>query len=162
MLQATGMSQNLPTINTSALEMHPVPSNEFGKNTVQGQGFINLSGIDLKELTEKFDTFATRKTFTAGSFNLALIATKFAQLKMLVVPTPKVWEALPIVLLVFISISLLLQFAVGFGLIFLAKQHEFIDEEKRNQLIKSNNWVTILVFIIAIVNIFINIFLVAK
>jgi hypothetical protein len=41
----------------------------------------------------------------------------------------------------------------------LAKKDEFIDEEKRNQLIRHNNGVTLLVLVIAVINIFINVFI---
>jgi hypothetical protein len=65
---------------------------------------------------------------------------------------------LEIVLLTCITLSLVLQLAVAVALVFLAKSGEFIDETKRNQLIRNNNWVTIFVLIISIINIFINIF----
>jgi nitrogen fixation-related uncharacterized protein len=135
--------------------------NKHKKTHVNQQRFINLPNIQLNSLVEIFNTYATRKTFTAGSFNLALIATNFAQLKLLLVPTTGIitWNALNIILLIFICLSLLIQFVIGAGLIFLAKSNEFLDDEKRNQLIKSNNWVTLLVMVVAIINIFINIFL---
>ena len=68
------------------------------------------------------------------------------------------WNALNIVLLTFVCLSLLLQFVIATVLVFLAKSGEFIDDDKRNQLIRSNNGATILVLCVSIINIFINVF----
>ena len=140
--------------------------NDFGKVTVQPNNFINLDSlkpnIDVKALTDIFNSYATKKTFATGFFNLALVATNFAQMKSLISPTQgrtTVWNALNIVLMTFIVVSLFLQIIVGVLLVFLAKQGEFIDEEKRNQLIRSNNGTTLLVVAISIINIFINVFI---
>ena len=80
-------------------------------------------------------------------------------MKQLIVTGQTNWNALNIVLLTFVCLSLLLQFVIGIALVFLAKSGEFIDDDKRNQLIRSNNWVTILVLFVSIINIFINVFL---
>lgn len=69
------------------------------------------------------------------------------------------FTSINIVILTFVCLSLVLQFLVAVVLVFLAKSGEFIDEEKRNQLIRNNNGVTILVLIISIINIFINVFI---
>lgn len=128
--------------------------------------FINIEAItphiDLKGLTDIFNSYATRKTLATGFFNLALVATNFAQMKSLIAPTQgrtTTWTPLNIVLMTFIGLSLLLQFIVGILLVFLAKQGEFIDEEKRNRLIRKNNGATLLVVAISIINIFINVFI---
>ena len=42
------------------------------------------------------------------------------------------------------------------------KQSEFIDDDKRAQLIRGNNWVTVFVLAIAVLNIFINVFVNVK
>ena len=70
-----------------------------------------------------------------------------------------VWNALNIVLLTFVCLSLFLQFVIAIVLVFLAKSGEFIDDDKGNQLIRSNNGATILVLCVSIINIFINVFL---
>jgi hypothetical protein len=117
---------------------------------------------DIHKIVQKFDSFATRKTIATGFFNIALIATNISQIKQICAPaggrTP-VWNAINIILLVFASLSLLLQFFLATILAFLAKQGEFIDETKRNQLIRSNNGATILCLVITVINIFINVFL---
>lgn len=51
------------------------------------------------------------------------------------------------------------KFVAGVVLVFLAKNSEFIDEEKREQLIRSNNFVTLLIVTISVINVFINVFL---
>lgn len=128
--------------------------------------FINFEAItdtiDIKSLTNIFNSYATRKTLATGFFNLALVATNFAQMKQLIAPPQgrtTTWTPLNIVLMTFIGLSLLLQFVVGILLVFLAKQGEFIDEEKRNRLIRNNNGATLLVVAISIINIFINVFI---
>ena len=73
--------------------------------------------------------------------------------------TTKSWNPMNIVILTFVCVSLFLQFVVAIALVFLAKQGEFIDDDKRNQVIRSNNGVTVLVLLVSIINIFINVFI---
>jgi hypothetical protein len=141
-------------------------NSDFRKVNARKQSFINLEAltthIDPKALTDIFNSYATKKTLAAGFFNLALVATNFAQMKALIAPSQgrtTVWNPLNIVIMTFIGLSLVLQFIVAILLVFLAKQGEFIDEEKRNQLIRSNNGTTLLVAAISVINIFINIFI---
>jgi hypothetical protein len=67
-----------------------------------------------------------------------------------------------IVLLSAVCISVLFQFTVGAALVFISKEGEFIDEEKRVDLIKKNNYATLLVLATSIINIFISIFIMSK
>ena len=126
-------------------------------------GFLDFAGaaLDLHSLSRIFNSYATKKTFATGFFNIALVATNFAQMKMIITLTSKngYWTPLNIVVMAFVGISLLLQFIVATMLVFLAKQNEFVDEKKRNELIRSNNVATILVLIISVVNIFLNVFI---
>jgi hypothetical protein len=74
------------------------------------QKFINLQRIDLHRLVNIFDSYATKKTYATGFFNLALIATNFTQLKQLIdLGSTEKLGVIDIVLLMFVSISLLLQ-----------------------------------------------------
>lgn len=68
------------------------------------------------------------------------------------------WNALNIVIMIFVGLSLVLQFVVTTALVFIAQKGEFIDERKRNILIRQNNWLTILVLIVSIINLFISVF----
>ena len=65
---------------------------------------------------------------------------------------------LNVVLLTVICLSMFLQLAVSGILVFLGKSDEFIDENKRKQLIDHNNMVTVLVGTISVVNVFLNVF----
>jgi len=80
-------------------------------------------------------------------------------MKQLIVLGNTSWTAINIVILSFVCLSIFLQLVVGIVLVFLAKQGEFIDEDKRNQLIRSNNGVTLLVLFVSVINIFINVFI---
>ena len=130
---------------------------DFRKKTVKNDRFIN---VDIKGLADIFNSYATKKTIATGFFNLALVSSNFAQMKQIITVTSgKAWAPLNIVCMTFVCLSLFLQFIVAIVLVFLAKQGEFIDEDKRNQLIRSNNGVTLLVLVISIINIFLNIFI---
>lgn len=119
-----------------------------------------LKKMDIDALINMFDSYATKKTYAAGFFNLALIATNFTQLKQLVqLSQIQELDIINVIALFFIIISLLSQLVVGIILIYIAKTNEFIDQEKRDQLIKRNNAVTFLIITISIINVFLNIFL---
>ena len=140
--------------------MEDVRVEDSTKNTVNNHKFIDLHFEPKKfldDLNQTFNSFATRKTIAAGFFNLALVTTNFAQMKQLI--TKNSWVPLNIVCMTFVGLSLLIQFVVATLLVFLAKSGEFIDEDKRNQLIRSNNVTTFLVLIVTILNIFINVFI---
>ena len=70
------------------------------------------------------------------------------------------WIAFNIIVMVSVCLSLVLHFIIGVALVYMAKEAEFIDEHKRNELIKKNNVVTLLALIISFINIFLNMFLV--
>lgn len=74
--------------------------------------------------------------------------------------TKNEWVPLNIVVMSCIGLSLLLQFLVSIIIVFLSKQGEFIDETKRNGLIRGNNLLTFLVLVVSILNVFISVFLV--
>jgi hypothetical protein len=119
------------------------------------------STIDLNVLGELFNQYATLKTAKIGSLILALMAANFAQLKLIVMPSTgnPHWNAINIILIICVITSLVFQVFIGSGLLFLATRDNFIDDEKRESVIKKNNWVTILVVTVSILNIFINIFM---
>ena len=66
------------------------------------------------------------------------------------------WNGYNITVMVFVGISLILQALVSVALVLLAKEGEFVDEKKRDQLVRSNNYLTLLVLATSTVNIFIN------
>jgi hypothetical protein len=126
---------------------------------------LNLSkSFDAHMLTTIFDGYATKKTIATGFFNIALVTTNFAQMKDVITRAKKAvpantWNGWLIAILSLVCISLTLQFVLAFILVFLAKSNELIDEHKRNQLIRSNNFTTLLVLVITIINIFVNVFI---
>ena len=124
------------------------------------QKFLDFNGLDIKGLSNIFNTYATKKTYATGFFNLALIATNFTQLKQIIAASSIApLSVTNVILLSSICISLLLQLILVVVLVFLAKNGEFYDNEKREQLIRRNNAVTLIVLTISVINVFINIFL---
>ena len=115
---------------------------------------------NLHELFKIFDSYAIKKTYAAGFFNLALIATNFTQLKHLInLNNNDLYTPLNMIILTSVSLSLLLQVVAGVVLVFLAKSGEFMEDAQREKLIKNNNAVTLLILTISIINVFINVFL---
>jgi hypothetical protein len=119
--------------------------------------FANHKPIDVEKLSKAFNSYSSKKTYATGFFNLALVTTNFSQIKFLI--TINNWIPLNIVLVTFVGISIVLQFSLAILLIFLVKQGEFVNDEKRDQLIRNNNWATVIVLTISIINIFINVFI---
>jgi hypothetical protein len=147
--------------------IHPAGSHDEDtqKRTVHNTGFIDLSNItdfiDIKKLTNIFNAYSNNKNIANGFFNISLVASNFSQMKLILFPPGnqiQTWAPLAITSLVFVCVSLLLQFLLAFILVFLAKNGEFLDEAKRNTLIRNNNISTIIVFFITILNICINVF----
>ena len=154
---------NLPKTNQNEYEKigNSEPSEcENRKECVEQHRFINLSEIDLHGLSNIFDAYATKKTYATTFFNLALITTNFSQIRQLidVSEASHSWSGMRIITLIFVCMSLALQCIVGVVLVFLARHGEFVDEEKREQLIKNNNAVTALIMAISVMNVFINVF----
>lgn len=132
---------------------------DYQVQRVEQQRFIKVKKMDIDALINLFDSYATKKTYATGFFNLAMIANNFVQLKEIIdLSQNQKLDILNIIILFFVILSLVLQIVVGVVLIYLAKTNEFIDKEKRDQLIKKNNAVTFLVITISIINVFLNIF----
>ena len=110
--------------------------------------------ISGQDLNKQFDSYASVKTYAAGFFNIALVTTNAVQLKQLITPTPPdITDGLTILLIACVCMSILLQIIVSVILVFMAKQSEFVDDEKRDALVKSNNWATILISAVSIINV---------
>jgi hypothetical protein len=162
-------STSLPDVTaaTSLPHQQQQPSNNFKKKKKLLKNFkpfenfkfyfANHKPIDVDKLSKAFNSYASKKTYATGFFNLALVTTNFSQIKFLI--TINNWIPLNIVLVSFVGVSIILQFSLAILLIFLVKQGEFVDDEKRDQLIRNNNWATIIILTISIINIFINVFI---
>ncbi len=127
------------------------------KKVEENNSFISLEKFDIKEIMELWDSYATKKTATAGFFNIALMSSNFVQLKNISKKHHSNYTLIDNLTIVAICFSLALQFMSGIVMVFLGKNS--IGNDKFKQiLIKNNDLVTCMVFAIFIINIFINIF----
>ena len=108
------------------------------------------------EIYKKFERFSTRKTLTAGFFDIALMVGHVTQLKEII--TADLWSPFTIFILICILLSLLLQLIIAGLLIYFNKDFDFINEIKRKAIIKANNLITLIAMLDAILTIFITIF----
>ena len=133
---------------------------DLKKETVEQQRFIDLDKLDLANIALLMDTYATKKTCTAGFFNMALMATNSSQLKNLINQNRNLqYSIVNIGLIAAITVSLILQLIAGAVLLFLGKNRLIENTNIKRMLIRNNDLVTLVVFIIFILNIFINVFL---
>ena len=114
----------------------------------------------MESISNLFDSYATKKTYATGFFNLALIANNFSQLiHLLSLEQPSLFCILNISIMVLVCVSLFLQVVVSGVLIYLARSGEFLEENQRAKLIRKNNMVTFLIIAISVINVLINVFL---
>ena len=131
-------------------------------NISRKNSLASLRGVDLTRLDNTFNKYATKKTYVTGLFDLSLIVTNFTQLKQTILNNEKLsakWKALDVILLVFISLSILVQIIVIFLLVLLAMQSKFTEKSHRDKITRINNIVILLTIIITIINIFVNVFI---
>lgn len=103
-------SKSEPPIVLNCNQMTNDEDDDLRKVTSEEEKFLNLHRIDLHGLAHLFDSYATKKTYAAGFFNLALIATNFTQLKQLIeLSYREELGVINIILVMMVSISLLLQ-----------------------------------------------------
>lgn len=117
--------------------------------------------MDFSNLNNLFNAYATKKTYATGLLDLALMATNFTQLKQLIIEKgldDHQWQPIDIVLIFFISLSIIMQLICGMAMLFTAK-HEFINESDIRYVVIRNNWITMLVLAITVINLFINVFM---
>ncbi|XP_019392562.1 PREDICTED: ninjurin-1 [Crocodylus porosus] len=103
--------------------------------------------------------YANKKSAAESMLDIALLMANASQLKAVMEQGPSFSFYVPLIVL--ISLSLVLQVAVGVLLIFLVK-YDLNNPTKHNKLDALNNIATGLVFIIVVVNIFITAFGVQK
>jgi hypothetical protein len=133
---------------------------DFEIAKVEETRFLNIEKIDMETISSLFDSYATKKTYATGFFNLALIANNFSQLiHLLSLDQPSLFCIVNISIMVLVCISLLLQVVVSAVLIYLARSGEFLEENQRAKLIRKNNIVTFLIIAISVINVLINVFL---
>ncbi|XP_014372560.1 ninjurin-1 [Alligator sinensis] len=103
--------------------------------------------------------YANKKSAAESMLDIALLMANASQLKAVMEQGPSFSFYVPLIVL--ISMSLVLQVAVGVLLIFLVK-YDLNNPAKHNKLDALNNVATGLVFIIVVVNVFITAFGVQK
>ena len=130
----------------------------FLKVDAPRDGFIYM---DPNRINSMFHAFTTKKTYATGLLDLALITTNFVQLKQLITVKKEegAWSGLQITMMSCVIVSLILQLVCCILIGFLSKQFEFLDDEKREKIIRNNNSLTILVLLVVLLNIFINVFM---
>ncbi|XP_064422301.1 ninjurin-1 [Latimeria chalumnae] len=99
--------------------------------------------------------YATKKSAAESMLDIALLMANASQLKTVIEQGPSFSFFIPLIVL--ISLSLILQIAVGVLLIFIAK-YDLTNPARHYRLNILNNTATGLVFIIVVVNIFITAF----
>lgn len=131
------------------------------KKEAEKQKMLNVSAMpDFTHINNMFNSYSTKKTFATGLLDLALIANNFSQMKQLILSKQNSpWQVLDIVIMISISASLFLQFICGIIIIFSSKHEEFTNDAKRPELVKKNNFITLLIVVICFVNIFVNVFI---
>ena len=135
-------------------------NHDFEITKVEETKFLNIEKIDLSHITDLFDSYATKKTYASGFFNLALIVNNFSQLvHLLSLDQSALYCIVNLSAMVLVAISLILQVVVSGVLIYLARSAEFMDEVKRANLIRRNNIATFLIISISVINVLINLFL---
>jgi hypothetical protein len=148
--------ENSSTTQNDCVASSPI---DFEIRQIEEEKFLNLERLDLLGISNIFDSYATKKTYATGFINLALIATNFTQLKHLLALNYPNFSFTNIIVLACVIISLFMQVVVGIVLVYLAKHGEFFDAQKRSQLIRKNNMVTLMILAISIINVFINVFI---
>ncbi len=149
-------------MDSSCIQKSDTKTEKKGQEDVQ---FIDIKQIDTKELMEMWDKYATKKTATAGFFNMALLANNFMTLRTFLTSKRDLENShaiLHIVIIVATVISILMQVFAGLVLIFLGKNTLAGSDKIRKLLTKNNDLVTTVVFGIFVVNIMINIFSMAE
>uniref|UniRef100_A0A7M4FQU1 Ninjurin 1 n=1 Tax=Crocodylus porosus TaxID=8502 RepID=A0A7M4FQU1_CROPO len=133
-------------------------------NTHNSSGTFNHSGSEIQQWLQRngpmnINHYANKKSAAESMLDIALLMANASQLKAVMEQGPSFSFYVPLIVL--ISLSLVLQVAVGVLLIFLVK-YDLNNPTKHNKLDALNNIATGLVFIIVVVNIFITAFGVQK
>lgn len=134
--------------------------NEEDLTTKQAEAtnFVGMEKFNIKEIMDMWDMYATKKTATAGFFNIALMTSNLAQLNLKIKVKKLEYSLMDFVLITAVLISLFLQVLAGIVFVFLGK-NTIGNEKIKRLLVKNNDLVTLMVFAIFLINIFINIFI---
>uniref|UniRef100_A0A182TZU7 Ninjurin a n=1 Tax=Anopheles melas TaxID=34690 RepID=A0A182TZU7_9DIPT len=116
------------------------------------------AGLPLPEVIPNVNVYQQKKTLAQGMMDLALLSANANQLRYVL----ETYERHPyyIFSLIFISVSLLVQVAVGVGLI-MNSRYDVNDRKEICKANKINDLITIGIFVITLVNVMISAFGVA-
>uniref|UniRef100_A0A1I8MTM2 Ninjurin n=1 Tax=Musca domestica TaxID=7370 RepID=A0A1I8MTM2_MUSDO len=121
-----------------------------------GPGFVTINGVDTP--IPDVNAYQHKKTLAQGMMDLALLSANANQLRYVLESYDRHPYYYPS--LVFISLSIIFQIAVGVGLI-LNSKYNIKNEREICRANKINNYTVIGIFIVTVVNVFISAFGVA-
>ncbi|XP_061394940.1 ninjurin-A-like [Musca vetustissima] len=122
-----------------------------------GPGFVTINGVDTP--IPDVNAYQHKKTLAQGMMDLALLSANANQLRYVLESYGRHPYYYPS--LVFISLSIVFQIAVGVGLI-LNSKYNIKNERDICRANKINNYTVIGIFVVTVVNVFISAFGVAE
>ncbi|XP_017843967.1 ninjurin-1 isoform X2 [Drosophila busckii] len=118
-----------------------------------GPGFVNINGVETP--IPDVNAYQHKKTLAQGMMDLALLSANANQLRYVLETStahPYFYPSL-----IFISLSIIFQIAVGVGLIWNGR-YNIKDEKEICRANKINNYTVIGIFIVTVVNVLISSF----
>ncbi|XP_034101756.1 ninjurin-A isoform X2 [Drosophila albomicans] len=122
-----------------------------------GNGFVNIDGVDTP--VPDLNAYQHKKTLAQGMMDLALLSANANQLRYVLETNSQHPYFYPSLL--FISVSIIFQIAVGVGLIWNGR-YNIKKEEDICRANRINNYTVIGIFIVTVVNVLISAFGVAE
>lgn len=122
------------------------------KDENQNEAGDTADGV-FKDIIKSFNRYATKKSLAQGFLDLALLFANIAQLKEIQKRDER--DAVYYSAVVAISISLFLQILVGFVIAAVGKLN-YGDDKRRKLVEKLNDIITLMLFLITIVNVIIS------
>uniref|UniRef100_A0A1A9WEA0 Ninjurin a n=1 Tax=Glossina brevipalpis TaxID=37001 RepID=A0A1A9WEA0_9MUSC len=138
---------------------HRIPSPRRASNAFTNydeSGFIEINGV--RTAIPDVNAYQHKKTLAQGMMDLALLSANANQLRYVLETYKRHPYYYPSI--VFISMSIIFQVAVGVGLI-LNSKYNIKNKEERCRANRVNNYTVIGIFIVTVVNVFISAFGVA-
>lgn len=117
-----------------------------------GPGVININGVPTE--IPDVNIYQHKKTLAQGMMDLALLSANANQLRYVIQMNKSFYFYIS---LVFIALSIVLQVAVGVGLIWNSR-YNVKDEREICKANRANNYTVIGIFIVTVVNVFISAF----
>ncbi|KAH8398279.1 hypothetical protein KR215_002493, partial [Drosophila sulfurigaster] len=118
-----------------------------------GNGFVNIDGVDTP--VPDLNAYQHKKTLAQGMMDLALLSANANQLRYVLETNSQHPYFYPSLL--FISVSIIFQIAVGVGLIWNGR-YNIKKEEDICRANRINNYTVIGIFIVTVVNVLISAF----